>query len=724
MQDLCALYGSGRPYAFLQHTQPVLENNPSAPELAAMSLRALVEFGYGGPARELLQLRQDLRELTAGNNQLIQAINRLPSGQASWNDLRNIFESNVEVMLALRPHLSPMVEEGHKRLADVQLYRSRHGQYHISKPKPHSLRKWLSNPSTSEDDDSTQLPEYGKIPPPAIIGLRTGKLIDLVYERTKDLFLQYSHPLYMFEHDPVMFVAWLHMVDHRKLLADERVYLFIGADGLVRFEELLQNHDYLVLPNFFLTLGAEPEFAAKVKNISEREYDRRTHEWNNQVAELKHRYADRDINYWLERWKKPGCVMAVTSRYTTTLQFAARDAMSALENLGYQTFTAVEHKDHFQLSDNSIARMILDNDPAMLFFFDHLRYECEHSPKNIPFLTWVQDPLPNILCRQAGESIGELDFVCGNLRHRCVTEYGYPADRFVQLDIPVSTAHFHDRELSREELDKYQCDVSFVSNSSKPLDEIFKSKLKDFPDTALPLLEAIYARIREMLANNEFPIDYTAAETKRLVDAFGAKLNKEQLEFVTMHFSYRLLDWGRRQQTLEWVGKWAQRTGRSFRIYGRGWENHPTLSQFAMGLIEHGEPLRCACLASRICLQLIPSGFRHQRSYEILASGSLPLTRYCNNDYGALPMEEFVEKRDAGLNPPGEKLFPRLERITFRTPEEFELLAERFLADEDYREEVRQDLRRTVLENCTYDSHMSKVMEAFKAKLNGYMVGP
>ncbi len=724
MQELCSLYSSGRPYAFLQHTQPVLESNPRAPELAAMSLRALVEFGYGEPARELLRLRQDLRELTAGNDQLHKAINRLPDGQVSWDDLHNVFKTNVETLLASRPHLSPMVEEGYKRLSNVQLYRSRQGHYHISKPQPRSLRKWLSNPSTSEDDKSTVIPEHGKIPPPAIIGLRTGKLIDLVYERTKDLFLQYSHPLYMFEQDPVMFAAWLHMADHRKLLADERVFLFIGANGLVRFQEILKTHDHLVFPNFFLTLGADPDFAGEVKKISEKECDRRTHEWNDLVAKLKQRYADRDINYWRERWKQPACVMAVTSRYTTTLQFAARDAMTALENLGYKTFTAVEQMDHHQLSDISIARIILENDPAMLFFFDHLRYECEHSPKNIPFLTWVQDPLPNILCRQAGDSIGELDFVCGNLRHRCVTEYGYPADRFVQLDIPVSTAHFHDAKLSEENLAKYQCDVSFVSNSSKPLNEIFKSKLKDFPTAALPLLEAIYARIREMLANNEFPIDYTAAETKKLVDAFGAKLDKEQLEFVTMHFSYRLLDWGRRQQTLEWVGEWARRTGRTFRIYGRGWENHPTLSQFAMGVIEHGEPLRRACLASRICLQLIPSGFRHQRSYEILASGSLPLTRYCNNDYGALPMEEFVEKRDAGLNPPGEKLFSRLERITFRTPEEFEALAERFLADDDYREEVRQDLRRTVLENCTYDSHMRKVMEAFKARLNGFMAGP
>ena len=73
---------------------------------------------------------------------------------------------------------------------------------------------------------------------------------------------------------------------------------------------------------------------------------------------------------------------------------------------------------------------------------DHLRCEQNSLLFNIPTLTWVQDPLPNLLNAQAGASIGPLDFVCGYYQDRLVGEFGYPESQFIVAPFPVSTRAF------------------------------------------------------------------------------------------------------------------------------------------------------------------------------------------------------------------------------------------------------------------------------------------
>ena len=152
------------------------------------------------------------------------------------------------------------------------------------------------------------------------------------------------------------------------------------------------------------------------------------------------------------------------------------------------------------------------------------------------------------------------------------------------------------------------------------------------------------------------------------------------------------------------------------RIYGRGWEQHPTLAPFAAGVIEHGAPLRCVYRASKLALQLMPSGFLHQRALEALASGTLPLARYCPEDFARLPIETFVAQRAAGAHADKTAaIFPGLERVVFRTPAEFETIAERYLADADARQRIWAELHAIVQRDYTYESVMRRILEAHRA---------
>ena len=726
--QLADVLRSGRKYHFIEQAHRVLAQVPTAPRLAEMTLRTLLELGWGGPARELLQLRPELGQVRRRHPELEAALVDAPNGRVPWTQREEIFRGNVAVLLRHRPHLRELVESLPQTLTGVHLYRTLEGHYQISRRRPGQLREWLGSLTDEGDGTALELPPRGQLGATAVVGVRTGAVLERVYQDSHHLLLTYSHPLYIIEPDPIRFGAWLHCADHSLLLDDERVYFFIGGEGGGRLTELLAENPGLRIPDVSIDqsgLGVG-EATTRVRVVVESATRHRETELARCTAELEQRYRARDAAYWAEHFRPPclpsdrqaGKILGITSRFTTVLQYSTRDALGALEEMGYEPHVMIETADHFQYSELEVCRRILELDPVMVLLLDHLRYESPHLPKNLPVLTWIQDPLGNLLCRRAGESIGPFDFVCGYYQERCVSEFGYPADQFEDTNVPVSARIFHDAEPDGESMARYACDICFVSNASDPVERFYRAEIKNYPPGYRPLLELIYRRAMEILDLDDHQGIGVAAQNlvRSAVAETGLTLDGAQTTHVSSHFAYRLLDWGRRQQALEWVAAWARRTGRVFRIYGRGWEKHPTLAEFAAGVIEHGEPLRCATRASRLALQLL--GFRHQRALETLASGTLPLTRYCPVDFAGLPLETYVSQREAGLHPEGvATVFPRLERVVFRTPEEFEVLAERYLADEAQRHEVLSDLRQIVLRDYTYAAVMRKVIGAFHASL-------
>jgi len=715
--QLAGLYRAGKPFRFVQRASAALHHVPVAPELAALTLRALVDLGYGGPARELLELRRDLCADPAQEKSLRAALAELPDGRIAWSALADNYQRNLAIVQQRWPRIADLLAAASDRLIATHLYRSRFGAYHLSAESPGKIRNWIAPLSTAENDADVRLPERGKVPAPAIVGARTGAIVSALWQRTERLFLTYSQPIYLIEPDPICLAAWLHVENHERTIADPRLMLFAGPAAVDDFAHALAENPALPIPQLYVDLAEAPQVAATVRAACERTHTQRNHDLAAVTRRLAERHAARDSAWWAQRWRRPAPVLAITSRFTTVLQYAARDALAALRKLGHPTHLLIEQADHEQLSAQMVCAAVERIDPGLILMLDHLRYEAPHLPKNVPVLTWIQDPLPNLMCRRAGESIGPLDFVCGILKARCVSEYGYPADRFVSLEMPVSLEMFHDGPVAPAARARYACDLCFVSNASTTLAQLQHEALATHPPRLHPLLELLYRRALDMLARGEFPYDAAFAMTRSAAADCGVSLTDDELHKLASFHAYRLLDWGRRHETLQWAADWAARTSRTLRIYGRGWENHPTLAPHAAGEIAHGEPLRQAIASARIALQLIPSGFRHQRSYEILACGTLPLTRHCARDFASLPIAEYVRRRDAGENPAGDSLFPGLERIAFETRDQFEALAEHYLADSVARATVTADLRRVVLEHCTFDAAMRKVLAAIQQQL-------
>ncbi len=706
-QQLTRLYDAGRRFHFVEQAHRLLCHVPQAGPLASQVLSALTELGLGGPARELLQMRRDLAVVGQDLAELTTKLESLPNGRVPWTDCVDVFARNMAALLRHRPHLAWLQDSVEAVRSKVQLYRTIEGHHHLSRRRQAGqLREWLPSLTDEGDEANAELPPPEKLGAAALIGVRIGTLIQRVQEQTHRLYLNYSHPLYLLEPDVSRFVAWLHVTDHTGLLDDDRVYVFVGPTSVDDLQRLLLDVPNLRVPTTHVSLCPDPSVADMVRRAVERVLAERNAELSRLIAAVAMRYRDRDLSYWVARMAQPGCALAITSRYTTMLQYSARDALHALEELGYRTSMVIEEKDHYQTSQIDACRRILELDPDFVLVFDHLRYEYPHVPGNVPLLAWVQDPMDNLFCREAGASIGSHDFVCGYFRERCCQEFGYPEDRYIDTDIPVSNWLFHDGDLDAETMSKYGCDLSFVSNASTSVPEFYAEALPTYPEAYQPLLTALYPNATSIGDSTEhpLPVDAARALVRSTAAELGISLKEGHEDFIATNFVYRLFDWGSRQEALEWAADWAKRTGRVFKIYGRGWERHPTLSDFAAGVIEHGEPLRCAYRASKLALQLIPSGFRHQRSYELLASGTLPLSRYCPLDF-------------EGPEPNGEN-FPKLERIAFRSREEFEALLERFLADEPYRQEVLTELRAVVLSEFTYSTTMQTILDKWRTSMS------
>ena len=155
-----------------------------------------------------------------------------------------------------------------------------------------------------------------------------------------------------------------------------------------------------------------------------------------------------------------------------------------------------------------------------------------------------------------------------------------------------------------------------------------------------------------------------------------------------------------------------------FKLYGNGWQHVRELAPFAVGPIEHGEPLRRAYRCATFAIQTMPAGFRHQRSLEAIASGCLVLTRYIATDFGGLDLEEARRRREAGEPLPATAAkFPQLDKIAFRNRQEMASVAQELLNKPDLRREVLAEFRERVLQEFSYGRVIRTVIEQIRDAL-------
>ena len=169
-----------------------------------------------------------------------------------------------------------------------------------------------------------------------------------------------------------------------------------------------------------------------------------------------------------------------TVSWSTFVQHSARDTAAAFEEMGWEVRVL---KMDAMLTPYYLVKAINEFKPDVFLFIDHMRYEAEEIyPRNMMFLTWIQDDMPNLQCSRAGEKLAEYaasgrrDLVVGYIQG-LEENYGFPKDRLVPLLIPANPRIFHPVELTEADRAKYGCDLAFMTNTSMSSEQVIEQKI-------------------------------------------------------------------------------------------------------------------------------------------------------------------------------------------------------------------------------------------------------
>ncbi len=390
-------------------------------------------------------------------------------------------------------------------------------------------------------------------------------------------------PLYFLIKDIERLWVILHVHDWQSLLADSRVRLFVGENAFERFRGSLIDDTICPWPRLAVKVDSTlwngsptlDEILAEATDYANGELNR----CNEQINLAYSTTTTQSIASQLASGR-PLKVLGITSRFTTFLQYSMRDWLAAFDRLGHQTRLIIEEHDHEVANSLTIASACVEFKPDLVVIIDHYRAELGGLPEQIPLVMWVQDALPSIFRREAGAAQGPLDYAMGFSRLDLVHQFGYPADRFMSALIGCDEMRFAPRELSRSEHAKFGCDVSFVSHASTPADVLLQTEIDRAGSAeAESLLREIYEQLKAVYEEGGFVIqpiqirgmiDRAMTQTRtsvdeseipKLVDLFAQKINNALF----------------RHQSLNWLAE----MGLDLRLYGRGWEKHPTLARFA-----------------------------------------------------------------------------------------------------------------------------------------------
>lgn len=770
----------GDHYTVIRSALAHLEKDPLHEPALLLAARSLIAIGLVGPARELLAEVQEQSEHSDQAREVSRCIDGLPSGRVAWGQLQPRFDANWRQLLDAKPELAAHEETFRSLPRTLELYRATDGNVHVSRRLDRGRRVWL--PDLSDAKQAVAKAQMGHADgalmcsPYLVLGDRQFGLLNRVYESTNGMYLSFAPRVYFVQPDVELFGAALYVAESIEPLCDERVSAFVGpdaVDGLIRHLEAnpsraLPEHT-LIDPSYAAT-GVD-ELREKLTPLAE-DRAKRVEAYR---AETASRCSQLPADHWAELFNsgKPLRILGLTSRFTTVLQYAMRDFGHAFERLGHTFHMLIERNDNDLLNPRLLVESIASFKPDLIVQIDHLCAEmADLLPKGIPSVCWIQDRMPRLFTKEAGQNVRPLEFVLGYGFPECITQFDYPADRFLPCPIPASPKMLPDPSECEANLASYRCDVMYASNFRREPDGLFAEHRLRFIASDQPVFDAAYENLRRVINQPWFCGDYDYASLVREAEEqSGSQASNTAVRDDIVATLAFLADAHIRQNMVRSVARWADATGGSFHLYGEGWSEHPDFARFARGRVEHGAALGQAFRGAKISLHGGRNPALHQRVLDGLAAGGFfligakpsdaahpanqAILRFIKEHEGDLPKRlkpsdlpephatfytDFLRVRgndpDAGVELTREmalnviaecewktrhsasSLWPDYERITFRTDDELFCRIDHFLHNDDERNLIKTKMRNAVLENFTYEALARQLLNFMATRLH------
>jgi len=376
-------------------------------------------------------------------------------------------------------------------------------------------------------------------------------------------------------------------------------------------------------------------------------------------------------------------VLLLTTRFSTVLQHSTRDLAAAFEQLGWSVRVPIEPSDWQRNSRRNLLRHLADFQPDLVVQIDHLRHEHRGLfPPQLPFACWIQDDLPNLTRREAGNQIGPRDFVLTTTAAVYEHDYGYPARQCLYM--PKCTRLPDLDSIPRVEA----ADVVYVSNASASAEALIEQVAAEHArqPVVAELIRVAGADLVARYARDEviFTVGEISGTLRQSMDHLGIRPTDDGA--FAMRLAARLFATVNnalyRQQALRWAASACGRLGLSLGVYGEGWEQHPHLAPFARGPVKYGRDLEALTRSARINLQIVPYMYQHQRWFDGVAAGGFFLIRAHPMDTLAGEVAEFIERC---VDPAVSTLAEALGSLDPAARQEFEAILERREMFDDHR---------------------------------------
>lgn len=464
--------------------------------------------------------------------------------------------------------------------------------------------------------------------------------------------------------DPLEFLDALALADLRGVLSQERVRLWLGPDCVRNFvawlAEQKDSRAVGALVQSPLRPASTPPLSTALQQVA------RAHDAANARARVQAEtfYSGKAASYWAQRYAEalaPGSaaplrILVCSTILSTYVRHAAADLTDALTRAGCQVNLLIEPDRCSRMSALAYWRRFAEFKPDLVVTINYTRFNMKDVvPAGVPYVCWMQDPMPHLMTEANGLAQGPLDFSVGTVFPELFSKFKYPVERALSTPLIASSTKFHDRPAEEQLHSELACEVAFVSHHAETPDQLHARLTRD--TASMPALASVFAalkpRIESILerAMEDRPTTrIVEAADELLRRALGAEPSEHIRSIVHRQYALTLADRIFRHQAVEWAARICRRRGWRLGLFGKGWDRVASLAEFARGPLEHAEPLRACYRAAAIHLHVSFNTMLHQRMLECALAGGLCTPRL-HADFCATPKYLHVQLLSEGHTP-------------------------------------------------------------------------
>ncbi|MCP4764545.1 MAG: glycosyltransferase [archaeon] len=434
---------------------------------------------------------------------------------------------------------------------------------------------------------------------------------------------------------------------------------------------------------------------------------------------LKDFYTDDFLNTLIIKIRKePLRILFLTSRYSTYVQYSTRDLSEGFRKLGHAVEILMEEKNSpTGIRNDKVIQKICEFHPDVIVCIDHLRLEFPFTPKNIPFVTWIQDTLPTIqklsdssdLCENDiifSISYGVIDSVSRLLSNHPI----YKKKKIHLLPVTADTKIYKPISVITK---KY--DVTYISHLYHP-SETFMPILegKSLPGVNTEnekrfMIHMIRGLVSLSIEQLWQIIRLTDMQTLNEMKKFAIEVcNNNSMTFsnefykITQSFERD----GAFGNTIKLLFKtrpikYLVENGIDVKVFGKNWEKYSGFEKVAMGPVENGKSLNILMNETKINLNLSPGITYHIRAPETLAAKGFMLSRYLIPDNNPIT-NYFTEGKEV---------------ILFKSETDLLKKINYFIINETEREEIALKAYRRFVDNYASDKNALKIIDTIAVEL-------